>query len=244
MGRLIRYMLLIWLLPGALWAGTVIVFAAASLKTALDALAAQYTQQTGEPVVLSYGGSSALARQILQGAPADLFVSANPGWMDVVDQAGLIQPGSRVDLLGNRLVLIAPAGSDVQFTPGDDLGALLGDGHLSMAMVQAVPAGIYGQAALQSLDQWDAIAGQIAQSDNVRAALRLVALGEAPLGIVYDTDARADPQVQILHRFAPDTHPPITYPMAQITPDADGFARFLRSDAARALFDRYGFSQP
>ena len=145
MGRLIRYMLLIWLLPGALWAGTVTVFAAASLKTALDALAAQYTQQTGEPVVLSYGSSSALARQILQGAPADLFVSANPGWMDVVDQAGLIQPGSRVDLLGNRLVLIAPAGSDVQFTPGDDLGALLGDGHLSMAMVQAVPAGIYGR---------------------------------------------------------------------------------------------------
>lgn len=236
---------LAWTCPAE--ARPVTVFAAASLKTALDAVAAAFTDATGTETRLSYAGSSALARQIEQGAPAQVFVSANPGWMDVLDGQGLLAPGTRTNLLTNRLVLIAGQGMDVTLdpVPGADLAAALGDGRLAMALVDAVPAGIYGKAALQSLGLWDAIAERVAQTDNVRAALRLVAAGEAPLGIVYATDAAAEPRVRVVGVFAPSSHPPILYPAAIVgdgdTPEARAFLAFLAGPLAGALFREHGF---
>ncbi len=224
------------------------VFAAASLKTALDEVADRYSEGTGTRLRLSYAGSSALARQIQQGAPADLFLSANTGWMDVLEADGLLAPGSRRDLLSNRLALIAGPGTRIelpQIAPGADLRGALGDGRLSMALVAAVPAGIYGKAALQSLGLWDQVADRLAQSDNVRAALRLVALGETPLGVVYATDAAAEPKVRVIGLFPPDSHPPIRYPVAIITggdrPQARDFLAFLSGPQAAALFSAHGF---
>jgi molybdate transport system substrate-binding protein len=225
-----------------------IVFAAASLKNALDGISAVYTRETGIDVAVSYAGSSALARQIEQGAPADVFVSANLEWMDYLSERGLTLKSSEVRLLGNRIVLVAPAGSDVEVTiaPGIDLAGLLGDGRLAMANTDAVPAGVYGKAALESLGLWDAVSGKVAQAENVRAALALVSTGEAPLGIVYRTDAAADQNVRIVGRFPENTHPPIVYPAAVLTasenPAATGFVKFLRSNAARALFEAEGFA--
>ena len=224
------------------------VFAAASLKTALDEVAERHSDQTGTRLRLSYAGSSALARQIQQGAPADLFLSANPGWMDVLEAGGLLAPGSRRDLLSNRLALIAAPDTPAelpQIAPGADLRGVLGDGRLSMALVTAVPAGIYGKAALQSLGLWDQVADRLAQSDNVRAALRLVALGETPLGVVYATDAAAEPKVRVIGLFPPDSHPPIRYPVAIIaggdSPEARDFLAFLSGPQATALFAAHGF---
>ncbi|MFT7594696.1 MAG: molybdate transport system substrate-binding protein [Paracoccaceae bacterium] len=245
----------LWAVLGC-WAGAamagqpITVFAAASLKNALDEVADLYTQDTGTGVSLSYGGSSALARQIQYGAPAHLFLSANAAWTDILATQGLLKPGTRVDLLSNRLVLIAAP--DVATTlvigPGMDLSGALGEDKLAMALVDAVPAGIYGRAALQSLGVWDSVQGQIAQTDNVRAALRLVSVGEAPLGIVYATDAAADPTVRIVGMFPENTHPQILYPMALLaegnTGDARAFAAFLSGPQARAIFDRHGFSTP
>ena len=240
----------LWLLAG--WAmpamaGQVTVFAAASLKTALDNIAAMWRAETGHDVVLSLGGSSALARQIQHGAPADIFISANIAWMDALERDGLIEPASRFDLAGNRLVLIAHgdhAGSRT-LSPGFDLAGLLGQGRLAMALVDAVPAGIYGKQALQALGMWDQAVPRIAQSDNVRAALALVASGEAPAGIVYATDARVDARVGVVGRFPEDSHDAIRYPAAVIGDSrnhvAGDFMRFLKSDAAQAVLEGHGF---
>ena len=230
--------------PGLARAETVTVFAASSLKTALEEIAAGFGAETGDQVRLSFAGSSAMARQIMAGAPADLFLSANPGWMDAVEAEGLLVAGTRRDLLGNALVLIgAPGGPEVGL--GDDLAAVLGDDRLAMALFEAVPAGIYGKAALEALGQWEALAPHVAQAENVRAALALVATGAAPLGIVYRSDAQAEPRVRVLDTFAADTHPPITYPVARIagreTPAADAFLAYLGGEAARAVFTRHGF---
>ncbi|WP_349358947.1 molybdate ABC transporter substrate-binding protein [Stappia sp.] len=223
------------------------VFAAASLKTALEDVADAWRAETGKRVTLAFAGSSALARQIEAGAPADLFISANTAWMDHLAAAGLIRPETRRDLLGNDLVLIGH-GRDappVRLAPDPDLAARLGEGRLAMALVDAVPAGIYGKAALTRLGLWDAVADRVAQTDNVRAALALVARGEAPFGIVYATDAGAADSVSIVARFPADTHPPIVYPVAQVAgrdhPDAAGFLAFLTGETAAALFARHGF---
>ena len=225
----------------------VVVFAAASMKTALDGVAADFQAATGHKVTISYGGSNALAKQILEGAPADIFLSAAVNWMDEVEKAGLLADGTRTDLFGNRLVLIAHGANaaPVQIRPGLDLAALLGDGKLSMAMVDAVPAGQYGKAALESLGLWSAVAPSVAQSENVRAALALVSAGEAPFGIVYATDAASDDNVSVVGTFPADSHAPIVYPGAVLKTaedDADlAFFKALSQDAADAKFTAQGF---
>lgn len=236
-------------LPGiGLAAGEpVTVFAAASLRTALDAVAARFTAATARPVRLVYGGSSVLARQIRQGAPAQVFLSANSAWMDALERDGFLAAATRVDLLTNRLVLVAAPGrtSAPAIAPGFDLAGALGDGRLAMALVDAVPAGIYGKAALRSLGVWDRVRDRVAQADNVRAALWLVASGEAPFGIVYATDAAAEPRVRVVGRFPADSHPPILYPAAILSAGDSGeardFLRFLTGAEAGALFAGYGF---
>jgi len=231
-------------LSGPLAAAEVTLFSAASLKNALDELAKEYPDNA---LQIAYGGSSALSRQIQQGAPAQIFLSANSAWMDVLDQDGLLAQGSRIDLLGNRLALIAAPRNSVLLppAPGFDLATALGDGRLAMAMVKAVPAGIYGRETLEALGAWDSVKDKVVQTDNVRAALRLVATGEAPLGIVYATDLGAAPQVRLLGLFPADSHSPIRYPLALIepvSPEAQAAYDFLRSDAAQAVFARHGFS--
>lgn len=234
--------------PGVAQSGPVTVFAAASLSTALDAIAAEWRAKTGKAVTLSYAASSALARQIEQGAPADVVLTADLDWMDWMAQRALIVPQTRQTLLGNRLVLVAPAGAKAPMTiaPGFPLAAALGDGRLAMADVTAVPAGRYGRAALEQLGVWPAVANRVAQAENVRAALLLVSRGEAPLGIVYQTDAAADPKVTIVGTFPATSHPPILYPMAVTAtsrhPDATAFLDFLRGNAARAVFEGQGFT--
>lgn len=226
----------------------VVVFAAASMKTALDGVAADFQAATGHKVTISYGGSNALAKQILEGAPADIFLSAAVNWMDEVEKAGLLADGTRTDLFGNRLVLIAHGANaaPVQIGPGLDLAALLGDGKLSMAMVDAVPAGQYGKATLESLGLWSAVAPSVAQSENVRAALALVSAGEAPFGIVYATDAASDDNVSVVGTFPADSHAPIVYPGAVLKTaedDADlAFFKALSQDATDAKFTAQGFS--
>ncbi|GGK30542.1 molybdate ABC transporter substrate-binding protein [Salinarimonas ramus] len=228
-------------------AQTVTVFAAASLTNALAEIEAGFEEETGHDLVVSLAGSSALARQIQQGAPADVFVSASPDWMDVLEAEGLIEPGTRVDLLGNAIVLVAHGrdGEPVEIGPGLDLAGMLGDGRLAMALVEAVPAGIYGKAALESLGLWASVEPLVAQADNVRAALALVAAGEAPYGIVYATDAAAEDDVTVIGTFPSDSHPPIVYPAAAIA-GRDGaatadFLAYLRTPPAREAFERQGF---
>ena len=225
----------------------VLVFAAASLKTALDGVAAQWRKESGKQVTISYAASSTLAKQIENGAPADLFISADEEWMDYLQERQLIDPKTRGDLLGNSLVLIAPRESTarVEIAPGFALAALLGTGHLAMADPSAVPAGKYGKAALAKLSVWSAVENRVAAAENVRAALLLVARGEAPLGIVYRTDAAAEPAVRIVGTFPEGSHPRIVYPLALIRaagPDSSAFAAYLRSPAARALFAAQGFT--
>ncbi len=230
------------------WAEQVTVFAAASMKTAMDEITARYAEETGNTARVSFAGSSALARQIQAGAPADVFISANPGWMDALESDGLIDDATRTDLLGNSLVLIAhdAKANPVEITPDLPLAEMLGESHLAMALVEAVPAGIYGKAALGSLGLWDAVAPKVAQADNVRAALALVATGEAPLGIVYATDARAEPGATVLGTFPEGSHAPITYPAARIRDGdsavADAFLAYLQGPVARAAFERQGFT--
>lgn len=228
-------------------AETVVVFAAASLKTALDPIAAQFQADTGHQVAISYAGSNQLAKQIIAGAPADIFLSASPEWMDVVESAGLLHPGTRRNLLSNTLVLVAhgPDAPPVPLNPGLDLPALLNGGKLSMAMVEAVPAGQYGRAALQSLGLWDATVPHVAQSDNTRTALALVAAGEAPFGIVYASDAMAEPRVTTVATFPEDSHPLITYPVALTALASDpadkAFLSALTAPPAAALLTAQGF---
>tara|TARA_B100000949_G_scaffold226541_1_gene232004 strand:- start:1136 stop:1891 length:756 start_codon:yes stop_codon:yes gene_type:complete len=230
-------------------AGDVTVFAAASLKTALDLIAADFTTKTGDRVAISYAGSGQLARQIIAGAPADLFISANVAWMDEVQDAGLVADGARKDLLGNRLVLIAPARKDgappVEIGPDTDLQGLLKGGKLAMALVDAVPAGQYGRAALVNLGLWDDVRADVAQADNVRAALALVSAGEAPLGVTYATDAVADPDVSVVGTFPAGSYPPIIYPAALLKNADDASARSfyqaLSGKAAGQIFEAQGF---
>lgn len=228
-------------------AGSVTVFAAASLKPALDEIAQNYEAENGSELDLSYAGSSALARQIQHGAPAQVFLSANSTWMDVLDADGLLADDTRQDLLTNRLALIAPAGSDLSLfpAPGAPLAQALGDGRLAIALVRAVPAGIYGQQALAQLGLWDDVRNNLAQTDNVTAALRLVSLGEVPLGIVYATDAAANARVKLLGLFPEASHSPIVYPVALVregdTPEARAFLTHLSSPQAVDIFRAHGF---
>lgn len=224
----------------------VLVFAAASLQTSLDALIEPATRATGVRMRISYAASSALARQIESGAPAGLFISADLDWMNYLDERKLVRRDSRRNLLGNRLVLIAPRGHAVSLAIGPRFPLLkaLGRDRLAMAHPDAVPAGKYAKAALTSLGVWQDVEGRIAAAENVRAALLLVARGEAPLGVVYHTDAIAEPSVRIVGTFPADTHPPIVYPMALTTTagaDAAAVATFLGTPAARAVFERDGF---
>jgi molybdate transport system substrate-binding protein len=229
-------------------AGEITVFAAASMTNALADIETDFEAATGHDLVVSLAGSSVLARQIQQGAPADIFISANPGWMDTLEADGLVAEGTRFDLLGNSLVLIAhgTGAAPVAIGPGTDLACLLGDGRLAMALVDAVPAGIYGKAALESLGLWEGVEARVAQADNVRAALAFVAAGEAPYGIVYATDAVAEGAVTVIGTFPADTHPPITYPVAAMaasdSPLTGTFLDYLRGPEARAAFEAQGFA--
>ena len=228
--------------------GKVLVFAAASLKTALDEINAQWQGRTGKRAVVSYAASSALAKQIEQGAPADIFISADLDWMEYLAERKLIRPETRSDLLSNRLVLIAPKGTNLQveIKPGLPLASLLGQGHLALANTDAVPAGKYSKAALKALGVWEQVKGRIAQAENVRAALLLVSRGEAPLGIVYESDAVSDPSVVTVGILPDATHPRIIYPIAltsgSTSPDAGGFLDELKSPQARTIFEKQGFT--
>jgi molybdate transport system substrate-binding protein len=222
------------------------VFAAASLKNAMDEVITAFTARTGLPARASYGASSALARQIEQGAPADVFVSADVDWMDYVAQRNLIAPASRINLLSNHLALIAPADSKtaLHIAPGMPLAAALGAGRLAIAGPD-VPAGRYAQASLTALGVWPSVEDKLARAESVRAALAFVARGETPLGIVYDTDAKVEPKVRIVGLFPDVIHPPIIYPAAIVAtshnPGAAAFMRFLRGPEATAIFHLYGF---
>lgn len=232
-------------LPGQ--AAEVVVFAAASLRPALDQVASDFEGATGHQVTISYAGSNALARQIIDGAPADIFLSAAENWMDEVEKAGLVTAGTRRDLLGNRLVLVAHGNQapPVEIGVGFDLVGLLGEGKLAMGLVDAVPAGQYGKAALQSLGLWDSVKANVAQSENTLASLMLVARGEAAYGIVYATDAAASDLVTVIGTFPAESHPPITYPGALLTGATDAadraFFDALSQDASDARFAAQGF---
>jgi len=226
----------------------VTVFAAASLKNALDAVNAACEAAVGEKANVSYAASSALAKQIEEGAPADVFISADLDWMNYLAERKLVKPETELKLLGNQIVLVAPANStaSTKIEPKFDLSGLLGDGKLAMGDVKAVPAGKYGKAALESLGVWASVEGKVAQAENVRAALKLVAIGEAQFGIVYKTDASAEPGVRIIGTFPEDSHPPIIYPVAQTAGSRDddtmAFLKCLQSEGARKLFEAQGFT--
>jgi molybdate transport system substrate-binding protein len=225
----------------------VTIFAAASLRDALDELARKYERQGRGKAAVSYAGSPMLARQIEKGAPADLFISADTDWMDYMAKRGLIRIETRVNLLSNRLVLIAPADSRVQLTIGRGfpLAALLGDRRLAMADPDSVPAGKYGRVALEGLGVWGEVAPKVARAENVRAALALVARAETPFGIVYRTDALAERRVRIVGEFARTLHPEIVYPAAVVASSRSKIAveylHYLRSQAALAVWQRHGF---
>ena len=226
---------------------TITVFAAASMKNALDEVNAAYTAKTGVKTTASYAASSVLAKQIEQGAPADVFVSADTGWMDYAISKKTINEPTRVDLLGNSLVLIAPKNSkisEVNIAPGFDLAKLAGDGRIATGDVQSVPVGKYAKAALEELGAWQAAERKFAMAENVRAALTLVARGETALGIVYSTDAKVEPGVKIVGTFPAVSHPPIIYPVAATVtakPETSEYLAFLRSMAAKNIFEKYGF---
>jgi molybdate transport system substrate-binding protein len=227
-----------------------LVLAASSLQEALTAAADDWEAQGHPRPVLSFAASSALARQVESGAPADIFISADEDWMDAIEREGLLRPGSRADLLGNALVLIAPAVSTAQVDPSDPaaLSLALGDGRLAMADPDAVPAGRYGKSALEGLGAWYIVEHRVARAENVRAALALVERGEAPLGVVYATDAEASRKVRVVARFPDASHPPIRYPVALLSgsanPGAEAFRAYLASARAQAIFARYGFTSP
>lgn len=230
------------------------LFAAASLREVLDALAADHFKQTGRTVRITYAGSAQLARQIEQGAPADLFVSADEAWMDWLDARGLVETATRRRIAGNGLVLIAPIGTadaPVNLTSTTALRQRLGDGRLAIADA-GVPAGRYGREALTRLDLWSSVENRLAPGDSVRAALALVARGEAPLGVVYATDARAEPRVQVMATFPATSHEPIVYPAARLrrlqgggdSVAAQAFLDLMTSAEGQAVFRRFGFTRP
>jgi molybdate transport system substrate-binding protein len=248
-GMMTRLTLLLALVaPTLAQAKPPLVLAAASLQESLTEAGDAWAARRHEKPVLSFAASSALARQIDSGAPADLFLSADEDWMNDVQKNGRIVPATRVSFLANRLVLVAPAGRGARLTIGRGfpLARALGNGRLAMADPDAVPAGKYGKAALTALGVWPAVAPKVARADNVRGALALVERGEAPYGIVYETDAKASKGVRIVGVFPAASHPPITYPIARLTTatsaDVEGFRRFLLSPAGKAIFRRYGFT--
>ncbi|WP_312411750.1 molybdate ABC transporter substrate-binding protein [Shinella sp.] len=226
----------------------VTVFAAASLKNALDAANAAWQAESGNETAVSYAASSALAKQIEAAAPADLFISADLAWMDYVAEKKLIKDDTRSNLLGNRIVLVAPKGKAeaVDIKEGFDLAGLVGDGKLAMGAVDSVPAGKYGKAALEKLGVWSSVEGKVAGAESVRAALALVSRGEAPYGIVYETDAAADPGVAVVGTFPEESHPPIIYPVAILSesqsPAAAAYLDFLKSEKAAPFFTQQGFT--
>ncbi|WP_306154288.1 molybdate ABC transporter substrate-binding protein [Roseovarius sp. MMSF_3281] len=233
--------------PAVAQADEIMVFAAASMTNAMAEIEERFEAATDHDLVVSLAGSSALARQIQQGAPADIFISANPDWMDTLEAEGLVEEGTRFDLLNNSIVLIA---ADTEAEPVEigadiDLAGMLGGDRLAMALVDSVPAGIYGKAALESLGLWGKVETQVAQADNVRAALAFVATGEAPYGIVYATDAMAEDDVTVIGTFPAKTHPPIVYPAADLsnrdTPAESDFLDYLQGPQAREAFERQGF---
>jgi molybdate transport system substrate-binding protein len=237
----------------ALAAGTalaqerIVVFAAASLKTALDGAAADYRAHGGAEVAISYGGSLNLARQIAAGAPADVFASADERSMDEAAKAGAIRADSRVDLLGNRLVVVAPKDAPIDALAFDAQAfeQAIGSGRLATGEVATVPVGKYAKASLTKLGLWSAVEPRLAMTSDVRAALAFVARGEAALGIVYATDAAAEPAVKIVATFPDDSHPPILYPFALTAASGEAavsFLSYLKSAAGRAFFARQGFS--
>ncbi|HUK11103.1 MAG TPA: molybdate ABC transporter substrate-binding protein [Stellaceae bacterium] len=232
----------------AAFASDLIIFAAASLKNALDEAVVAYQAEGGEKTAISYAASSALARQIESGAPADLFISADLDWADYLQKRNLLKADTRVDLLSNRLVMIAPAASKltVEIKPDFPLASLLGDERMAMADPAAVPAGKYGKAALEKLGVWSSVEGKIAPAEDVRAALAFVSRGEAALGIVYATDAAVDKGVKIVAVFPPDSYPRIVYPAAitrdSENPKAAALLAFLQSNQARVIFEKWGFT--
>jgi molybdate transport system substrate-binding protein len=235
-------------LPAAAQDKTITVFAAASMKSALDDINAAFMKASGTKVVASYAASSALAKQLEQGAPADVFASADLEWMDYSSQKKTIKDDTRLNLLGNRLVLIAPKDSkidNVVIAQGFDLAKLIGDGRIATGEVSSVPVGKYAKGALEKLGIWASVEKKFAMADNVRAALALVARGEAVLGIVYETDAKVEPGVKIVGAFPADSHPAIVYPVAATVtakPETTAYLAFLRSGAAKAVFETYGFT--
>jgi molybdate transport system substrate-binding protein len=224
-----------------------VVFAAASMKTALDAIASDFAKKTGAAPKISYGSSAVLAKQIEQGAPADVFISADLKWMDYLDKVKLLKAKTRRNLLGNALVLIAPGDSTsaLKIANGFPLAAELGDGKLAVCTVSSCPAGIYGEEALEKLGVWDAVQPKLAQAANVRDALMLVARGEAKFGIVYATDAKAEPKVKVIDTFPEASHAPIVYPIALLAnstnAEAAAFVAFMTSQASVKILTDQGF---
>ncbi|CAN5439714.1 molybdate ABC transporter substrate-binding protein [soil metagenome] len=250
LGRLISALCLAWMLvaaPALAADKPVTVFAAASLKNAMDEVGAAYAAKTGGEVRFSYAGSSAIARQIEQGAPADVYISADSDWMDYLAGKKLIVTASRRDLLTNHLALIAPVGvnTSLKIVKGMPLAKALAGGRLAVAAPD-VPAGKYAKASLTKLGLWDSVSGKLAQAENVRAALQFVARGEAPLGIVYDTDAKVEPKVRIVGLFPDTSHPAIVYPAALVAGSrnrqAGAFLSFLSGPEAGGVFKKYGFT--
>ena len=233
--------------PAAAEDKTITVFAAASMKNALDEIDAAYAAKTGVKITASYAASSVLAKQIEQGAPADVFVSADTDWMDYAASKKTINEPSRVNLLGNSIVLIAPKDSkidNVTIAQGFDLAKLAGDGKIATGDVKSVPVGKYAKAALEKLGAWQAAEPKFAMAESVRAALTLVARGEANLGIVYSTDAKVEPGVKIVGTFPADSHPAIIYPVAATTtakPETNDYLAFLKTSAAKTILEKYGF---
>jgi molybdate transport system substrate-binding protein len=233
--------------PAAAQDKSLTVFAAASMKNALDEIDAAYTAKTGVKIIVSYAASSALAKQIEQGAPADVFISADTDWMDYATSKKTINESTRVNLLGNSIVLIAPKDSkvdNVNIGAGFDLARLAGDGKIATGDVKSVPVGKYAKAALEKLGSWQAAEPKFAMAESVRAALTLVARGEAVLGIVYSTDAKVEPGVKVVGTFPADSHPAIVYPVAATTtakPETTDYLAFLRSTAAKTILEKYGF---
>jgi len=224
------------------------VFAAASMKNAVDDINAAFTKATKIKVVASYAASSALMKQVEEGAPADVFASADLDWMDYGSQKKVIRDDTRVNLLGNKLVLIAPKDSkinNVSIVRGFDLAGLIDDGRITTADVRSVPVGKYAKAALEYLGVWASVERKFAMVENVRVALTLVARGEAVLGIVYETDAKVEPNVKVVGAFPKESHPEIVYPVALTVtakPEAAQYLAFLRSQAAKTVFENYGFT--
>ena len=249
--RIIFALAVAWALPLSLASAQergLTVFAAASMKNALDDVNAAYTAKTGAKVIASYAASSVLAKQIDQGAPADIFLSADIDWMDYATKQKTIKADTRMNLLGNSIVLIAPKDSKIDkvtIAQGFDLAKLAGTGRIATGDVSSVPVGKYAKAALEKLGAWDAAARKFAMAESVRAALTLVARGEAVLGIVYATDAKVEPEVKIVGTFPADSHPPIIYTVAATTSAGSGatdYLAFLHTQAAKAIFEKYGFT--